>query len=109
MPPSKHLRIPEYQQTSEELRDQIDALYQSAEDAGTLANTGKYVSRLDPNIRLAGSHWRTRALSGLRISDPGEQLHGCFPDAGLSRSGHSLPKEQPQRCSDRLGLAVRLC
>jgi hypothetical protein len=45
----------------------------------------------------------------LRIPDLGEQLHGCFPDAGLWRSGHSLPKEQPQRCSDRLRLAVRLC
>jgi hypothetical protein len=40
-PTSKHLRIAEYQQTYEDLKDQIDALYQAAEDAGTLVNTGK--------------------------------------------------------------------
>jgi len=38
---SKHLRIAEYQQTYEDLEDQIDALYQAAEDAGTFVNTGK--------------------------------------------------------------------
>jgi hypothetical protein len=40
-PTSKHLRIAEYQQTYEDLEDQIDALYQAAEDAGTLVNKGK--------------------------------------------------------------------
>jgi hypothetical protein len=33
-PTSKDLRIAEYQQTYEALEDQINALYQAAEDAG---------------------------------------------------------------------------
>jgi hypothetical protein len=40
-PTSKHLRIAEYQQTYEDLEDQIDALYQAAEDAGTVVNKSR--------------------------------------------------------------------
>jgi hypothetical protein len=94
------------------VRDQIDARYQAAEDDGThVVNTGKYVSPWIPALGLLEATGRLVPSQAdcLGVPEFGEQLQGCFPGCGPWRSGRSLRKEQPERRSDRLRLAVGLC
>ena len=100
-----------YQQTYEDLGDQIDVLYQVAEDAGTLVNTGSRCHSWIPALGLLEAAGRlvTSRADFLGVPDFGEQLNGCFGGCGPWRSGRLLRKEQTQRRSDRVWLAVGLC